>query len=39
MREARLDHGHLVIDGQFFDAGGRLNLKVAVLLNKLRRMR
>lgn len=33
------EDGHLVIDGQFFDAGARLNLKVAVLLDKLRRMR
>lgn len=39
MREPRLEQGHVVIDGLFFDAGGQLNLKVAVLLDKLRRMR
>lgn len=39
MREPRLEQGHLIIDGQFFDAGGRLNIKVAVLLDRLRRMR
>ncbi len=38
LKETRLDQGHVVIDGQFFDAGNRLNLKVAVLLDKLRRM-
>ncbi|MBB4077693.1 ribosomal protein S18 acetylase RimI-like enzyme [Lewinella aquimaris] len=32
-------HGdHLMIDGQYFDAGRRLNLRVALLLDKLRRM-
>ncbi|WP_116127518.1 GNAT family N-acetyltransferase [Lewinella sp. IMCC34183] len=30
--------GHLLLDGQYFDAGGRLNLRVALLLDKLRRM-
>lgn len=39
MREPRLEQGHIILDGQFFDAGGRLNLKIAVLLDKLRRMR
>ena len=39
MREPRISQGHLLIDGQFFDAGSRLNLKIAVLLDKLRRMR
>ena len=39
MKEPRLEQGHVLIDGQFFDAGARLNLKVAVLLDKLRRMR
>lgn len=39
MQAPKLEQGHLVIDGQFFDAGGSLNLKVAVLLDKLRRMR
>ena len=33
-----LDQGHLEIDGQFFNAGSTLNLKMAVLLDKLRRM-
>ena len=36
--EVRRGDGHLLIDGQFFDAGTGLNLKVAVLLDKLRRM-
>ncbi|MCP9237545.1 GNAT family N-acetyltransferase [Lewinella sp. JB7] len=32
-------HGdHLMIDGQYFDAGRRLNLRVALLLDKLRGM-
>lgn len=39
MREPRLEQGHVIIEGQFFDAGARLNLKIAVLLDKLRRMR
>ena len=30
--------GHLLLDSQYFDAGPRLNLRVAVLLDKLRRM-
>ena len=30
--------GHLLLDSQYFDAGKRLNLRVAVLLDKLRRM-
>ncbi|MEL7162054.1 MAG: GNAT family N-acetyltransferase, partial [Bacteroidota bacterium] len=38
MNTPRIQQGHLVIDNQFFDAGGRLNLKIAVLLDKLRRM-
>ncbi|MEO0733274.1 MAG: GNAT family N-acetyltransferase [Bacteroidota bacterium] len=38
MNAPRLEQGHLVIDNQFFDAGGRLNLKIAILLDKLRRM-
>ncbi len=29
---------HLLLDSQYFDAGPRLNLRVAVLLDKLRRM-
>jgi predicted GNAT family N-acyltransferase len=39
LTEVRMEQGHLVIDGQYFDAGGRLNLKVALLLDKLKRMR
>lgn len=38
LSEVRMEQGHLVIDGQYFDAGGRLNLKMALLLDKLRRM-
>ncbi len=30
--------GHLMIDGQYFDAGRTVNLRVALLLDKLRRM-
>ncbi len=33
-----MKEGHLTIDGQFFDAGRKLNLRVALLLDKLRRM-
>jgi hypothetical protein len=38
MESISLGQGHLEIDGQFFNAGARLNLKMAVLLDKLRRM-
>ncbi|WP_020571934.1 GNAT family N-acetyltransferase [Neolewinella persica] len=38
LNEIKLDQGHLSLDGQFFNAGSRLNLKMALLLNKLRRM-
>jgi len=38
MQAPRLEQGHVIIDGQYFDAGGRLNLKMAVLLDKLRRV-
>ncbi|MBC6992824.1 GNAT family N-acetyltransferase [Neolewinella lacunae] len=38
MDPPRIEQGHLVLDGQYFDAGSRLNLKIAVLLDKLRRM-
>ncbi|MEM9528953.1 MAG: hypothetical protein AAGA31_20245, partial [Bacteroidota bacterium] len=38
MQPPRIDQGHVIIDGQFFDAGGRLNQKIALLLDKLRRM-
>lgn len=37
LREVRLEQGHLLLDGQFFNAGSTLNLKMALLLNKLRR--
>lgn len=33
-----MQEGHLMIDGQYFDAGRTLNLRVALLLDKLRRM-
>ncbi|TXF90731.1 GNAT family N-acetyltransferase [Neolewinella aurantiaca] len=39
MEQLSLEQGYLQIDGQFFNAGTRLNLKMAVLLDKLRRMR
>ncbi|WP_173021414.1 GNAT family N-acetyltransferase [Lewinella sp. W8] len=39
LTEVRMEQGHLVIDGQYFDAGGRLNLKMALLLDKLKRMK
>ena len=38
LREVRREEDHLLIDGQYFDAGGRLNLRVALLLDKLRRL-
>lgn len=38
MQSLRIEQGHVLIDGQFFNAGGKLNLKVAVLLDKLRRI-
>ncbi|MFK8163804.1 MAG: GNAT family N-acetyltransferase [Lewinella sp.] len=38
LNEVKLDQGHLSLDGQFFNAGSRLNLKMALLLGKLRRM-
>jgi hypothetical protein len=34
----KVEDGHLLINGQYFDAGPRLNLKVALLLDKLRRL-
>ena len=36
--EVRRNGDHLILDGQFFDAGPRLNLKVALLVDKLARM-
>ena len=38
MAAPKIEGGHLVLDGQFFDAGSRLNLKLALLLDKLRRL-
>lgn len=38
MAPPRIEAGHLVLDTQFFDAGPRLNLKLALLLDKLRRL-
>ncbi len=38
MEQVSIRQGHLEVDGQFFNAGARLNLKMAVLLDKLRRM-
>lgn len=38
LQDVRVSDGHLLIDGQFFDAGRHLNLKVALLLDKLRRI-
>lgn len=34
----KVEDGHLLINGQYFDAGPQLNLKVALLLDKLRRL-
>lgn len=34
----RLKDGYLELDGQFFNGGGSLNLKIALLLDKLRRL-
>jgi len=34
----KLEQGHLKLDGQFFNAGASLNLKLALLLRKLGRM-
>ena len=38
LNRVAIENGHLTMDGQYFNAGGRLNLKLAVLLDKLRRM-
>ena len=38
VRTVEVAPGHLQLDGQYFDAGRRLNLRVALLLDKLRRM-
>jgi GNAT superfamily N-acetyltransferase len=38
LQQVKLEQGHLSIDGQFFNAGSRLNLKMGLLLDRLRRM-
>ncbi len=38
IRDLRLNEDHLLIDGQYFDAGEQLNLQTALLLDKLRRL-
>jgi hypothetical protein len=38
LQQVKLEQGHLSLDGQFFNAGSRLNLKMALLLDRLRRM-
>lgn len=38
IRQVMVEDDHLLIDGQYFDAGERLNLQVALLLDKLRRL-
>ena len=38
LRDVHREDDHLLIDGQYFDAGPRLNLRVALLLDKLRRL-
>ena len=38
LREVSRKQDHLLIDGQYFDAGEPLNLRVALLLDKLRRL-
>lgn len=38
LQQVKLEQGHLKLDGQFFNAGSRLNLKMALLLDRLRRM-
>ena len=38
LRGVELKGGHLLIDGQYFDAGPKLNLQLALLLDKLRRL-
>ena len=35
-QRVRSEKGHLSIDGQYFDAGSALNLRIALLLDKLR---
>ena len=38
LRSIKLKDGHLLLDGQYFDAGPGLNLQLALLLDKLRRL-
>jgi hypothetical protein len=38
LERIKLEQGHLKLDGQFFNAGASLNLKLALLLRKLGRM-
>lgn len=38
LEKIKLEQGHLKLDGQFFNAGASLNLKLALLLKKLGRM-
>jgi GNAT superfamily N-acetyltransferase len=37
LKQIKLEQGHLSLDGQFFNAGSRLNLKMGVLVERLRR--
>lgn len=37
LEDVRITQGHLVLNNLFFNAGGTLNLKMALLLDKLRR--
>lgn len=39
LREVKMIGGHLLINGRYFDAGHKLNLSIALLLNKLARLR
>ena len=38
LQKVEVHDGHLLLNSQYFDAGKRLNLRVAVLLDKLRRI-
>ena len=38
LRSLKMEDDHLLIDGQYFDAGTELNLQLALLLDKLRRL-
>ena len=39
LQPPKMENGHLLLNGQYFDAGGRLNLKMVLLLDRLRRLR